>query len=527
MMSFSHCTWKAALTCFLLLSASLAPAQETPQRWFDEGRARVERHLAHRNPQVQSPVAKNVILFIGDGMGISTVTAARILAGQLRGESGEENELFFETFPNVALAKTYNVNRQVPDSAGTMSAIVTGIKTDAGLISVNQNVVRGDCDSQSGNHAQTFLELAEQKGLATGIVTTARLTHATPAANYAHSMDRDFEDDGDEARFSNPGDCADIARQLIEFGDNNPGSDGIEVAMGGGRRSFLPNAAGADPENGGAGERMDGRDLTGEWQASLDNSVYVWNKAQFDAVDPEAVDHLLGLFDPSHMEYSLDTPTDAGGEPSLSEMTATAIEVLERNPRGYFLNVEAGRIDHAHHAVNPRRALLDTIELAAAVKTAYDMVDLSETLIIVTADHSHVMTIAGYPKRGNPILGRVVTTDSAGEPRHEDSLAADGKPYTTLGYTNGAGYHFLPDTNTADSIYATEINFDGRADLRGVDTTHEGFHAETLVPLDDETHGGEDVAVYGVGAGADLIRGVMEQHVIFHVMMEASRLEQR
>ncbi|MDA1371494.1 MAG: alkaline phosphatase [Proteobacteria bacterium] len=515
-----------------LASLALFPAQvnsqETPQSWFDAGQAAVERSKSYRHALAEVPIARNVILFVGDGMGVSTVTAARILEGQLRGETGEENALFFESFPNVALSKTYNSNSQVPDSAGTMTAMTTGVKTDAGLIGVNQNVVRGDCDSQTGNHLETFLELAEQRGIATGVVTTARLTHATPASNYAHSMERDFEDDGDRVSVANPADCPDIARQLIEFIDTHPDSDGLEVAMGGGRRSFLPRQRGAaDPETGNPSERLDDRNLTEEWLQKHENATYVWNKQQFDAIDPAETEHLLGLFDPSHMEYSLDIATDRGGEPSLSEMTAKAIQILARNEKGYYLNVEAGRIDHAHHAINPQRALLDTIELARAVKTAVDMVDLNETLIIVTADHSHVFTMAGYPQRGNPILGKVLGLDSSGAPEETERLAADGLPYTTLGYSNGPGYHFIPDTNTADSIYSTDINTRGRADLSNVDTTDKGFHSETLVPLMDETHGGEDVAIYAIGPGADLVRGVMEQNVIFHIMMEASQLSQR
>lgn len=475
-------------------------SQQSPGDWFEEGRAAVERNLALR-PTVGA-TAKNVILFVGDGMGVSTVTAARILEGQLRGESGEENELFFETFPNLALAKTYNTDAQVPDSAGTMTAMVTGVKTRAGLISVSDAALRGDCASQQGTGLLTFLEIAEMRGLATGVVSTARLTHATPAANYAHIMERNFESDADAAGLSDPGDCVDIARQLIEFTDNLEGSDGLEVALGGGRGAFLPSFEGADPEDGEAGNRLDGRDLTGEWVERHDDAAYVWNAEQFAAVDADEVSHLLGLFELSHMEYELDRENDAGGEPSLSEMTAKAIEILSKNPNGYYLNVEAGRIDHAHHATSPRRALVDTIEFARAVRTAYEMVDLSETLIIVTADHSHVFTVAGYPGRGNPILGIVAGGD--GEP----DLADDGMPYTTLGYING------PNPGRDE-------------DLSRVDTTHESFRSQTLVPLGSETHGGEDVAVYAVGPGADLVRGVIEQNVIFHIMMEATQLDQR
>lgn len=500
-------------------------AQETPQKWFDEGHDAVQKRLAHLN---QTPKrAKNVILFIGDGMGVSTVTAARILAGQLAGNTGEENELYFENFPNVAFSKTYNVNQQTPDSAGTMTAMATGVKTNAALISVNQYVSLGDCRSMQGNSLPTLLEMAENKGMSTGIVTTARITHATPAANYAHSMHRNFEDDGDTAAMSDPGNCIDIARQLVEFSVHNPDSDGLEVALGGGRLNFLPKAEGADPEEGVPGERLDGRDLSAEWLKRYPHAAYVWNKAQFDAVDIGKTEHLLGLFDGSHMEYELDRPRDTGGEPSLSEMTVAAIRLLEKNPKGYYLNVEAGRIDHAHHATNPQRALLDTIELAKAVKTAYEMTDPNETLIIVTADHSHVMTVAGYPTRGNPILGKVIGNDAHGAPKHKPELAGDGLPYTTLGYINGPGHRVLEDFESADAILTKPLNKSGRADLTNVDTTAPGFHPETLVAIGNETHGGEDVAVYATGPGAELVSGLMEQNVIFHIMTNALQLEQR
>ena len=116
--------------------------------WFSEAQARV---AAATQPNLTRGAAKNVILFVGDGMGISTVTAARILEGQLNGKSGEEHNLSFDLFPYTGLAKTYNVDAQTPDSAGTMSAIMTGVKTDVGVFGVNENVVRGDCTTVAGN----------------------------------------------------------------------------------------------------------------------------------------------------------------------------------------------------------------------------------------------------------------------------------------------------------------------------------------------------------------------------------------
>ena len=170
---------------------------ESSETWLRDGRAAIKRAKALK-PNKRK--AKNVILFIGDGMGVTTLTAARILEGQMRGESGEENRLSFENFPYSALSKTYSVNQQTSDSAPTMTAIITGVKTDEGILSVNQNVVRGDYRTVKGNEVKSLLEMAEENNKSTGVVSTARLTHATPAACYAHSPDRDWESDKEHSR---------------------------------------------------------------------------------------------------------------------------------------------------------------------------------------------------------------------------------------------------------------------------------------------------------------------------------------
>jgi alkaline phosphatase len=317
--------------------------------------------------------------------------------------------------------------------------------------------------------------------------------------------------------------CKDIASQLIDLKDRY--GNGLEVALGGGRKSFIRRIDGADPENGGKGEREDGRNLTAEWLANHPNSTYVWNQAQFDVIDPATTDHLLGLFNMSHMEYEEDRLNDTGGEPSLSEMTGKAIQVLEKNQKGFFLHVESGRIDHAHHAGNAQRALLDTIEFANAVKKAYEMTDPKDTLIIVTADHSHVFTIAGYPTRGNPILGKVIQNDKAGNPETTAKLANDELPYTTLGYTNGLGFADL--AVGGDTRYDEPNAAGSRTDLSNIDTESQGFHQEAMVPLGSETHAAEDVVIYASGPGASLFQGTVEQNVIFHVMNKAGRLSKR
>ncbi|RYY39284.1 MAG: alkaline phosphatase, partial [Sphingomonadales bacterium] len=159
--------------------------------------------------------AKNVILFIGDGMGISTITAARIYEGQKRGQTGEENLLSFEKFPQTALVKTYNTDAQVPDSAGTATAMNAGVKTRIGSIGVGEAAERGDCASGKANPLPSSAEAAKRAGLQVGIVTTTRITHATPAAVYGHSVSRDWESDKDIPAAERPEGCADLAAQLV------------------------------------------------------------------------------------------------------------------------------------------------------------------------------------------------------------------------------------------------------------------------------------------------------------------------
>ena len=429
---------------------------------------------------------RNVILFVGDGMGVSTVTAARIFDGQQRGEPGEENYLSFEEFPHVALVKTYNVDLQVPDSAGTMTALVAGRKALAGVLSVAPAAPRGDCAASLDHELTTLLEEAEQQGYGTGLVSTARITHATPAAAYAHSPDRNWEFDSavpEEAREA----CDDIARQLVEF----PYGDGVDVVLGGGRAMFLPTTV-ADPEDEGEmGYRQDGRDLTTEWLAGDSTRRFVHDQAGFDALP--ASGQVMGLFEGSHMEYEADRAGDAGGEPALKDMTRLAIDRLD-DGIGFFLVVEGGRIDHAHHAGNAYRALVDTVAFADAVAVAVAMTDAAETLILVTADHSHTLTIAGYPSRGNPILG--FAADAAGEPQKD----ADGVPYTTLGYANGPGAE-----RSDEELEPTDRDYRQRA-------TH---------LMIAETHTGEDVAAYAYGVNAGGVAGVMDQHELHGVMREA------
>lgn len=503
--SAARCT--AGILCVATAACAFAEpttgGPESVSDWYKAGNAFLKETRQLDATVDRKARAKNVILFVGDGMGISTVTAARILEGQMNGKTGEENRLSFETLPYLGLSKTYSWDQQTSDSAPTMTAMVTGYKAREGMLSVNHLTARGECNTATvaQNSLTTILETAAERGKSTGVVSTARLTHATPAATYAHTPVRDWEADANL-----PAGCGvkDIARQLIEVSPIVRGS--LKVALGGGRPYFLPSTV-ADPEYPlTKGRRLDGRDLPAEWVSSRGpGSAYVWNQAGFAAADPATTNHLLGLFELSHMQYESDRALDTGGEPSLTEMTEKSIKMLQKDPNGYFLMVEGGRVDHAHHAGNAKRALIEAIELSNAVRKAMEMTSEADTTIIVTADHSHVFTIAGYPHRGNDIMGLVRDVPLVDGDQPINTLATDGKPYTTLGYQNGLGYRGAAP----------------RPDLTGVDTTALGFLQEAAIPLSAETHAGEDVAIYARGPKGFMVRGSMEQNWIFHVMREA------
>jgi alkaline phosphatase len=502
-------------------SSAIAP-EEAADAWYRAGDETLRSALARR---MSDEPARNVILFIGDGMSLSTVTAARILEGQLRGQPGEENMLSFERLPWTGLSKTYSVNAQVSDSASTATAMLTGVKTKSDVLGVSSDIKPNDCASALAHPVPTLLEIAEDAGLATGVVTTTRITHATPASSYAHTANRDWESDADMPPEAH--DCEDIARQLVGLSHG----DGIDVALGGGRVEFMPATA-VDPEYPDTrGARQDGRDLVQSWlQRYGKRGAYVWNAPQLASLDRGGVQHLLGLFEPSHMRYEVERAKDVAGEPSLTEMTRAAIELLRgRSGKGYFLLVEGGRIDHAHHAGNGYRALHETVELSNAVRAAMEMTNASETLIVVTADHSHVFDIAGYPARGNPILGKVRSYGADGEPLSEDAKDLLGLPYTTLNHANGPGYEGASDAQGEGPKRfphkpKSAKPAPGRTDLSNVDTTAPDYLQEAPVPLASETHSGTDVPVYASGPAAHLLSGAYEQNYIFHVMRHALRL---
>ena len=489
--------------CVAIAACTTAPQPknliaQTTDPWWHSGRAAVEKRQA---AGVNHGQAKNVILFIGDGMGVSTVTAARIFDGQSRGELGEENHLSFERFPNVALVKTYNTDSQVPDSAATASAMNTGVKTRFQSVGIWSDQPPSDCIGKETDFPLSLAELAESKGLSTGIVTTDKITYATPAAVYAHAQHRHWEDDTKLPNWAKEKGCIDIARQLVNFDYG----DGIDVILGGGSESLLPVHKG--------GLRQDNRNLITEWQDKNGSGKFISNTQQLRQLNSQQLpSKLMGLFTNSHMSSILDKDLDI--EPTLSEMTATAIDVLSSNKNGYFLMIENGLIDHNHHRNNAYRALTETKELSKAISTALSKVDLSNTLVLVTADHSHPFTLSGYSKRGNPILGHVKPIAAKGSDNIIDgkSLDINGAPYTSLGYRAGPKVR-VSSNETKHSSHAEH------------DAVSPNYTQESAIEKPQGIHSGEDVALYAVGPQSYLVSGVMEQHVIFHIIEHALELK--
>nr|DBA26295.1 TPA: hypothetical protein GDO54_010576 [Pyxicephalus adspersus] len=423
-------------------------------------------------------------------MGVTTITAARIYQGQLAKQPGEENILEMEKFPYVALSKTYNVDAQVPDSAGTGTAYLCGVKTNSGMLGVSAAAQHGICTSANGNEVTSILHRARQAGKSVGVVTTTRVQHASPAATYAHIVDRDWYSDSQMTQSMIDSGCKDIAYQLVHNTD-------INVILGGGR-VYMSAQGTPDPEyptsSSSRGVRRDMQNLTDIWLSKRQNAKYVWNKDQFNAVDPANTDYLMGLFEPKDMNYELRRNTSA--DPSLAEMTEKAIRILSKNPKGFFLFVE-DKIDHGHHDTNAKNSLTEAVEFDKAIQKAGLMTSETDTLTIVTADHSHVFTFGGYPDRGNSILGKASST------------ASDRLPYTSVLYGNGPGFKITNGT---------------RENITGVDIEGD-YRQQTAVPLSSETHGGEDVAIMAKGPHAHLFHGIHEQSYIPHVMAYAACLE--
>lgn len=449
---------------------------------------------------------KNLIFFLGDGMGMTDMTAARIYS------VGEDGDLTMDTLPESAFVRTYSKDAMVTDSAPSMAAYMTGVKMNNEVISMSAdtsaynntgspyvNGADSTCPTTgNGTAARTILEIAKAAGRSVGVVSTARITHATPAATYAHICHRDGEND--------------IAAQLVKGSGlsgtsayNTALADGVDVLLGGGRKHFLPSTT-----TGSA--RTDNVDLIAKLKGN--GYTYVADESAFKTVDPAKTDKLLGLFTSSHMTYDLQR--DATKEPSLSEMSQTAVKILSKNKKGFFLMVEGGRIDHALHETTAQKALGETIAFDNAIKDVMAQMQtidpgLKNTLIVVTADHDHTMVLNGYAKRTGKtvdatqlgVLGFVKNVITGG-----NVTDANGNPYTIIGFGIGE------NAPTARGMLSDSQVFDIN------------YHQEATIPsaAGSETHGGADVYLGATGTGADQFKGVITNTEVFNLMKNASKL---
>jgi alkaline phosphatase len=440
--------------------------------------------------------AKNVIFFLGDGMGINTLTAARIFA------AGEDGELAIDKLPESAFVKTFSNDAQVTDSAASMAAYMTGVKHNNGVVSMsfgtrsvapgkdaNGNSLVSRCEN--GSAAVTLLELAKRRGMAVGVVTNTSVTDATPASTYAHACHRKLE--------------TDIAASLVPGGagyNQALGARGLDVLFGGGAQNFTPFAKG--------GKRFDNRDLLAELGSK--GFRVVNDTAQLNALTPGQP--AVGLFAPNHMDF--DAIRDPARQPALPAMATKAIDLLAPNKNGFFLMVEGGLIDHALHATLGKRALQETVTYNAALQAAIERMEaldpgLTHTLIVATADHDHTLILNGYAARTgkttptNPgVIGLVRNAD--GTP----SLDGKGQPYTIIGFGTGEQRHAG----------------DRSAHLSDEIVTRDDYHQEAVVRTraGAETHGGSDVYLGATGANAELFRGTIDNTRVFNLIKTAAGL---
>ncbi len=386
--------------------------------------------------------AKNVILIVPDGCSVPIWASIRAMT------VGVDGQLAIDSLPVNGRCRTYSADAMITDSAAGGTTYATGFKTRNGILSMHAMTTRGD--SLSGKALPTILEKARDKGIATGLISTAMIQHATPACFYSHRADRDWYNL--------------IANDLVD--------SGIDLIMGGGRQHMIPMGS-VGPELG-ASKREDSRNLLEEMQS--DGYILMQDKVAFDAYEPEKGDKVLGIFNPGHMQYELDRAKDTNGEPALWEMTEKALELLSKNRKGFFLMVEAARIDHAGHDHDTDRFLWDGIACDKTVAVAKAFAEEHpNTLLIVVPDHG----------TGGPHL--VGLTDKTSE---EEKL---------LSY-NEAGF---PKYRLDSEGFPIEDN--GRP--------------LAIQWVDWGGHTGEDVALFAMGPNSELLGGLVQNTYVNRVMM--------
>lgn len=357
--------------------------------------------------------AKNAIFFIGDGMGMAQLTAGRLY------NVGTLGSMNYERFEFTGASKTYSSDNYTTDSAAAATALASGVKTYNGSIGMSD--AKWESEGKS-RRLQTLTELALKSGKSVGIITTTRITHATPASFFAHVGDRDME--------------SEIAAQVVD----SP----VQLFIGGGRIFFQSKDK--------KGRRKDNRDILGELTqsgAKLLSTVGELKQTR------DLSQKVVALLSDDHIEY-LAKDKNA---PRLTDYMNEAIRLLSQNPKGYFLMVEGGRIDHASHVNLAKEALMEMGEFDRAIGSAMDSTSRDDTLLVMTADHeTGGLSISGYGPfeiaEGDNILGDVLSRDLREKPRKVLSWASG--PGTAL-YPLASAAHTAVDVMVAASGPGAEL----------------------------------------------------------------------
>jgi len=450
---------------------------------------------------------KNVILFIGDGMTIANRTAARVLSKGIS-EGKYQGRLAFDDMPNTAMIGTSGSDSLITDSANSMSAYTTGHKTAVNAMGV---YVSRASDNLSHPKVETVAELIKRKTkMSVGIVSDAELQDATPGAMVAHTRRR--------------ADKQYIADQLL--------ASKAEVILGGGSAYFYPQSSKGS-------KRKDENNLVESFKAD-GYQVALTKQELIAAAENKNTKKLFGVFHPDNMDGSLDrfflkknTVPQYPNQPDLTEMTQSAIDVLSRNPNGFFLMVEAALIDKFNHPLDWERAAFDTIMLSNAVQIAKNFAKTHpDTLIIVTPDHTHSGSISGVVNddKPGPLREKVGTYADAGYPNYPK---ADVQGYPNqIDVTKRLAFFYgnYPDHYETlhpklDGTFVPAVKGEGAkyiANPKYVQLQEDAIHVGGNLPSHQESgvHTADDAVLNAIGPGSEKFKGFMDNTEVFKVMVQ-------
>ena len=457
---------------------------------------------------------KNVILFVGDGMTIANRTAARVLSKGIN-EGKYQGRLAFDNMPSTAMIGTSGSDSLITDSANSMSAYTTGHKTAVNAMGV---YVSRASDNLSHPKVETITELIKRNTkMSVGIVSDAELQDATPGAMVAHTRRR--------------ADKQYIADQLLK--------SGAEVILGGGSAYFYPQSIKGS-------KRKDDKNLVDTFKA--DGYQLAFTKQELvSAAENKNTRKLFGVFHPDNMDGSLDrlflkknTVAQYPNQPDLTEMTQSAIEVLSRNPNGFFLMVEAALIDKFNHPLDWERAAFDTIMLSNAVQIAKDFAKKNpDTLIIVTPDHTHSGSISGvvHDDKPGPLREKVGVYAAAGYPNYPKADVQGYPSQIDVSKRLAFFYGNYPDHYETlhpklDGTFVPAVKDDSGkfvANPKYFQLQEDAIHVGGNLPSHQEVgvHTADDAVLNAIGPGSDKFKGFMDNTEVFKVMVESLGLSSK